>query len=85
MIDGKKWNAEKINAVEKTYRTMMTDLALALDGHGMVSNPGNDVGLVWEAHCEEGQKYAKDMLAVVQAMNQFRGKSMAEKFPGANN
>lgn len=77
-----KWDTEKIDVVEKKYREMMTNLALALEGCAVVSSVENAVGLLWQAHCEEGQKYATDMLAVAKAVGAFRGKSLEEKFPG---
>ena len=77
-----KWNTAKIAAVEKKHREMITNLALALEGCGVVSCVENEVGLLWQAHCGEGQKYAADMLAVAQAVGAFRGKSQEEKFPG---
>ena len=77
-----KWDTEKIDAIEKKYREMLTNLALALEGCAVVSCVENNVGLLWQAHCEEGQKYATDMLVIAQAVGTFRGKSLEEKFPG---
>lgn len=55
-----KWDTEKTDAVEKKYREFMTNLTLALEGCSVVSSVENNVGLLWQAHCEEGQKYATD-------------------------
>lgn len=76
-----KWSAEKTGVVEKKYRAMMINFALALEGCAVVSCVDNDVGLFWQAHCKEGRKYATDMLTIAETVGAFRGKSLDEKFP----
>lgn len=77
-----KWSDRRTSGAEKKYREVLAEFALAFEGHGVVACPDKDVLFLWQVHCEEGAKYAMDMLTLAKAVGSFRGKSVDEKFPG---
>lgn len=82
VAEAQNWDQEKTKRVEKKYRDVLSNFTKAFEGHGVVSTSEEDTALLWLAHCEEGEKYASDMLALAKAIASFRGKSLDEKFPG---
>jgi hypothetical protein len=77
-----KIGVKRVNGIKKKYLNCLIQFALSFDGAGVVSFPGDDDSvLLWKEHCDEGSKYAKDILSIADAVISFHGKDVEEKFP----